>query len=241
MKRALLTTLLLAAAPASAESPFGTPVPDAELANMRGGIALPNGIDVSIAVRTETSVDGNLLLRSVYALANGPATLQLFAPAPGHNVKTGGGEASASSGGGDAGEVWVMFDRDNGATINARSGVPAGVTVTSGPAPSSTSDDGLSPLPIGPGGSIETAGGRVTLQELPAGARARIEGEKIDVSHIFGSAFGSVVANSGSDRAIDTMTVVSIDLRGATPDNLGSSVLQADALALDATRALAAR
>lgn len=227
-----------AATPAVGENPFGAPaVSDAELSEMRGGFALPGGIDLSIVVRTETSVDGNLLLRSVYALDQGPATLQVFAPAPGQTVATGRG--SAGSGDGEAPPaVWVMFDRDNGVSIGQAGAQPGGgLTVTTGPA-AEAPDDGLAPLPIGPGGSIEVAGGTVSLQDLPRGTRARIEGDRIDVSHIVGGAFGSVIANSGSDRAIDTVTTISLDLNGATPANLGSALPRVESIALDAVRGL---
>lgn len=240
MSRALLPLLILVAgaAPPPDESPFGAPaVSEAELADMSGGFSLPGGLDLSIVVRTETSVDGTLLLRSVYALDNGAPTVQLFAPAPGQTLATDRESADMSISAGSAG-VQVIFDRQNGVSFVTSGPDPmTGIAVTTGPV-AETMDDGLNPLPIGPGGSIQTAGGRVTLDELSAGARARIEGDKIDVSHLVGGAFGSIIANSGSDRAIDTMTTVSLDLRGATPENLGSALPRVEAIVLDSVRQL---
>ena len=44
-------------------------VPDHELSDMRGGFRLPSGIEVALTVRSDTSVDGALLLRSVFSVA----------------------------------------------------------------------------------------------------------------------------------------------------------------------------
>lgn len=239
MRGAILILMAAAASPGSAERAFGEPVGDAELAATRGGFAIGNGMDVSMVVRTETSVDGQLLLRSVYALSDSAPSFELFAPAPGQNIATTSGGAGAGAGHA-APKILVTFDRQNGVEIASRDTPRPNVTVTTGTA-AAPRDDGLRPLPIAPGGSVQAAGGTVTLEELPAGAVARIDADRLQVSHIVGNAFGSVIANSGSDRAIDTMTTVSLSLNGVTPDNLGSSMMQVDALALDATRALVVR
>lgn len=55
----------------------------------------------------------------------------------------------------------------------------------------------------------------------------------LDVTHLAGTAIGTAIANSASGRAIDTRTNVSIDLRNAGPDVLGSAMLQAQSLASD--------
>ncbi|MEM6494379.1 MAG: hypothetical protein AAF650_08365, partial [Pseudomonadota bacterium] len=73
--RLLIAFLGLVAAPLAAQSPFGDVVAmdDAALAQERGGILLPGGIDLDIAVLQETRIDGELVLRSSYMLAeSGP-------------------------------------------------------------------------------------------------------------------------------------------------------------------------
>lgn len=63
--------IALVAAPAAAQSPFGDAalMDDAELAEARGGFVMPGGIDMDFAIFQETSVDGELILRSSYTLA----------------------------------------------------------------------------------------------------------------------------------------------------------------------------
>ena len=79
------------------------------------------------------------------------------------------------------------------------------------------------------------APGPIGVRQLPAGSLISFSGEKIDVGHIVGNAFGTVLANSGDDRAIDLSTTVDLNIAGAAADLLGSAALRVEALALDAT------
>lgn len=231
----MLLALALAAAAFASE-----PVSDAELSTMRGGFSLPGGLDVAMAVQTETSLNGNLLLRSVYKVDQGLPALQIFAPRVGETVR-GTNVTAADQGDALQGRVSINFDRQNGVSISRQATTPiANVTVGSAAPTQEEAADGLQPLDLS-SGPVETAGGRVSLSSLPAGARARIEGDGIDVSHVFGAAFGAVVANTGSDRTVDTSTTLTLDLRGATPFNLGSSLLRADALGAEAVRQMVVR
>lgn len=230
---------------ASEDSPvFSAPeVSDAELADNRGGISLPGGIDVSMAVETETSVDGNLLLRSVFKVDNGAPTLQVFAPSPGQVVPSHPAPAGAA-GTAVPGAVSVTFDRQNGVTIVSTGPViAANVTVTTGGAPQADSGSptaNLQPLDLS-NGAVQAAGGQVSVQQLPTGPRIQLQGEGIDVSHVFGNAIGAVLINNANDRAIESATTIGLDLRNATPLNLGSSLLRIDDLAADAMRTLVVR
>ncbi|MEL7197965.1 MAG: hypothetical protein AAGL10_06590 [Pseudomonadota bacterium] len=69
--RLLIAVLAVLAHPAAAQSPFGDAavLDDAELAEARGGFIMPGGIDLDFAIFQETSVDGEIVLRSSYALA----------------------------------------------------------------------------------------------------------------------------------------------------------------------------
>lgn len=163
----LMPLLLLTAAggtpagvtPTTSDAP---PVAETELASMRGGFSLGNGLDVALAVQTDTAVNGSLLLRTVFRAEDGKPTLTTLAP--------------------------------------------------------STS-------------AVEV---RTTSQ----GQRVQAQGNAIDVTHLVGNAIGSIVANSGSDRSIDTTTNVSIDIRGTTPMNIGSTMFRVEALGIDAVRGL---
>lgn len=215
-------------------------VSDAELSDMRGGFSLPGGLEAIMAVQTETSVNGGLLLRSVYRIDQGPPTLQLYAPAVGQTVRAQAAGANAADRGAQ-GAVRVNFDRQNGFSISRQMGMPTtSVTVGLAKPGTETAPDNLQPLDLS-SGPVETAGGRVSVSELPQGVRARIEGDGIDASHLFGAAFGSVVANTANDRAIESATTITLDLRGATPMNLGSAMLRAEGVAADAVRQLVIR
>ena len=63
--------LAFLAAPAAAQSPFGdvTALDDSLLAEERGGFSLPGGIELDMTIRQETSIDGQLVLRSSYLLS----------------------------------------------------------------------------------------------------------------------------------------------------------------------------
>ena len=75
LMRLFIACFAILAVPAAAQSPFGDvqAMDNAELANERGGFILPGGVDLDFAIFQETSVDGKLILRSSYVLAeNGP-------------------------------------------------------------------------------------------------------------------------------------------------------------------------
>lgn len=229
--------LLLTLAASAAYAPV--PVPDPHLAEMRGGFALPGGLQASMAVRTETSVNGALLLRSVYRLNEGAPSLQVFAPRAGETVR--GGAAVEATGRALQGSVNVNFDRQNGFSIARQMTSPvAGLTVASGAAAAQAQATDLPALDLS-NGPVETAGGRVSVSDLPQGVRTRIEGDGIDASHLFGGAFGTVVANTANARDIESATTIGLELRGATPLNLGSALLRAESLAADAVRQMVTR
>lgn len=85
------------------------------------------------------------------------------------------------------------------------------------------------------GTEVATADGTVRVRTSDSGTRVDFSGDRIDVSHLAGSALGSVIANSASDRTIDVATTVTIGLGGVTPDAIGGSLARVDTLALDAT------
>jgi hypothetical protein len=74
-----LAALALAAISPAAANPFGkAAVPGEALAAMRGGFALPGGIDVSIAVQSNTAVNGAPVLRTQFLAGSGAPTLAVF-------------------------------------------------------------------------------------------------------------------------------------------------------------------
>ena len=72
-----MPTVLAALALALAPMP-GPALPDAALDTMRGGIALPGGVDLKLAVLSDTRVDGRTVLRTVFRADAGAPSLQVF-------------------------------------------------------------------------------------------------------------------------------------------------------------------
>ncbi len=221
----MLSALLLMLA--CAEEFDRTPVPDIELASQRGGFALPNGIDVALTVQTQTTLNGAIVLRTVFRADQGPAVLTAFAPANGSVVEAAGGSTT------DTGQTMpsISYDGRTGIVVSPGANAP-GFAIALAETVAAAHPDGL----------VEVATGAVTdngviLQGDGLGPQAvELRSTDLSISHLIGDAFGSVVANSGSDRAIDTQTVVGIDLRNAGPDVLGSAMLRAQDIAAGALR-----
>jgi hypothetical protein len=103
-----------------------------------------------------------------------------------------------------------------------------------------SADGSLRKLDGAPGDSFTGPDGTLTLVRKGEATHVVLNGNQLDLTHLAGSrGFGSIVANSADGRSIDVSTVVGLDIRGATPERLGSSLLRVEALALDATAALA--
>ncbi|WP_277979468.1 hypothetical protein [Sphingomonas phyllosphaerae] len=190
------------------------PVPDATLAQERGGFMLPGGIDVALTVQTQTAVDGAVVLRTVFQASQGAPTLTVYAPRVGETVA-----AAPAVGAGSAGS------RAPSVTYDTRSGFQ----VTPG-----TSASGIGVAAAGaaawPAGLEAVVGGMtdhgVITQGQQGGTRTvELSGSDLTVTHLAGNVFGTAIANSGSDRVIDTETSVAIDLGAAGAELLAGSAL----------------
>lgn len=223
MNAALL--LLLAQAPASEPAPLpAAPVGDPVLASQRGGFQLPNGIDVALTVQTQTALNGAILLRTVFQVDQGAPSLTIYAPKPGETVSAGSSAVKASTNA--AAPPTITYDRDAG--LQVVQGIPrssVSVGVAGGTAEAV------------PGGLVQVAPGAVTdagtvSEASHNGVRAvSLAGTDLTITHLAGDAFGSAIANSGSDRAIDTTTSVSIAL-GGTADTMGPAMFRLQDVAL---------
>lgn len=220
MSLALLFAEAVVAAPVFAAAP----VPDAVLGELRGGIELPNGIDLALTVQTQTAIDGAVVLRTVFALVDGPPKVFVYTPRDGQTVPA----SSASMAG------------TSGASVGPRVAFEGGQGVQVVP--------GLTVIPVIVGRGIPAvAAAGAGLEQVDAARVATsagvvdrsqqaisLTGADFSVTHFIGGAFGSMIANSGSDRTISTATTVSIDLRNAGPEVLGSALLRVENLALGA-------
>ncbi len=95
--RFLVALFAFVAAPVAAQSPFGdvAAMDEVALAQERGGFILPGGIDLDIAIQQETSIDGELVLRSTYALADGGPIVSIEQVSQGVSVTTEGDDTSS--------------------------------------------------------------------------------------------------------------------------------------------------
>ncbi len=172
-----LAALPIAAASAAQASPFAkAPVEDSALRTMRGGFALPGGLDVSIAVQSSTSVNGRPILTTIFSADRGPAALSVFA---------GGSQVEAA-----------------------------------------------------PGASIQTAAGTLRVEQSGTGAQVALSSADLDLRHLAGQTYGSITANRANDVAIDTATVINLEIRNASAMNLGSTMFRVEAIALDSAARL---
>ena len=202
------------------------PVPDTELATQRGGFMLPNGIDVALTVQTQTSINGVIVLRSVFRADQGPATLTVFAPKQGETVASGG-----NPNGGSATNVpTVTYDSRSGLTVTPAQGGPSVVITTRNAADAVPT--GLTQIA---NGTQATTDSGVVSQMIKGGLQsAELRAADLSITHLAGTVFGSAIINSGSDRAIDTTTTVGLDLRNAGATILASAALRVEDLAISA-------
>ena len=201
--------LALAAVSPAIANPFGKAAVAAEaLDTMRGGFALPGGIDVSIAVQSDTAVNGALVLRTLFLANSGSPTLSVF----------GRTDSSAAS---------VAAPASNGRTV----------TVGTQPA-SLGAPAGLTRLNLAPGDALAVANGTVSLAGNGPANRVTYSQRGLEITHLAGQALGSFAANSLDNVSIDTATIVNIDVRGTTAFNTGSTMARIDTLGLEAAARL---
>jgi hypothetical protein len=219
------------------------PVDDAELAGSYGKFIAPGGIDLAMSVQSETAVNGQLVLRSVFTVDQGPGTLQIYAPAVGaqgpafQTVGAGAGQAQSAAQG-----VSVTIDR-SGANMSVQptygATAPASNIAIGGSAASAAANEGLVRVaPTAGGGGVDTGAGTVSLAATSNGMRVTLDSMGLSVSHLVGDAAGTAVANSVNNRVIDTVTSISIDVRNSNQLAIGSSLLRVDGLATAAAMAM---
>lgn len=226
MIRAVLIFLaqLAMASPVLAGPVFDqAPLSDAELADLRGGIRLPNGIDAALTIETQTAVDGAIILMTVVKIDVGLPQVAVFAPGEGASVPAQPQDAAAGSA--SQGLPTFSFDNRNGLHVFPGAG-RLSATVTSAPAPADGGGvpDGL--LPVDMDAPAQTGHGLISASGRGGLTSVELTMPDLQVLHLTGNAFGSVIANSGSNRAIDTQTTVSLDLRNAGADVIGSTMLR---------------
>lgn len=229
--------LILAQLAMAAQVYDQAPLPDAELADLRGGIRLPNGIDAALTIETLTAINGAIVLMTVVKIDSGAPKTTVFAPIEGAEAPA---PSPAPIAPGSPSLPTISFDSRNGLHIvPGKGGLPTAVTDNAAPGAQLQGGgvpDGLTQIDMG--APAQSGDGRITASVRGGLQSVELALSDLQVMHFTGNAFGSAIANSGSDRAIDTQTTVSLDLRNAGPDVLGSAMLR---VADVATEAMATR
>jgi hypothetical protein len=218
----LLAILALASAPMERPRDITVTAPDApfaaesrvsseELARMRGGFVLPGGLDISVGLDIQTRLNGVLLLHTVLTTDGPDAGLKVYTdgkgaptvpPAEPTEVTT---VPSAPS---------VVVDRSpTGTTIGPQAGssVPVKINLVTNAPSSWLSTDGQEQVPVTANGpAIQSDAGAVTLTSNSQGQVVTLSAPGLEIQHLVGLATGIVVANTGNDRNIDTVTAINV-------------------------------
>lgn len=97
-------------------------------------------------------------------------------------------------------------------------------------------DTGPASLTVEPGSAA--ANGSVSVDNKGRGVQVSFSSADMDVRHLAGQAYGSVIANRANDVSIDSASILTIEVRNATPMNVGSTMFRIEALALDSASRL---
>lgn len=208
----------------------------AELNTMRGGVLLPNGLDLHVGIDIQTRVDGVLVLHTLYA-SDGPIVgARLFTNGTAESQPV-PAQTSVTMPGTSLAPVISVSRSSTGSQIAPGSvSGPTTVNIITDPQATWASAQGQREVPVTPNGPpVTTAEGDFRLTNGEQGAVASLTRQDLEIQHLIGRATGVVVANTASDRAIDTVSAVNIDLRGAEP-LLAASQFLASALALETVR-----
>lgn len=237
MRRLLIALASAIATPAAAQQ--GAPLSDADLAAITGKFVLPNGVALALSVTSDTVVDGQLILRTVFKVDDTARVSVL-------GRTTADATAYPASGAGTAAAIQpsgieVSFDRRSGTqTITPTYAATApSVSIGGGSRASDAAAQGLTALPVTVGGpAVETSDGSVSLAALRNGTQVSLAGQQLNVSNLVGSAIVTAVANTADNRTIDTVTNIDIDLGNAAALTAGSAAIKIDTLVSDVTRGM---
>ncbi|AIT06194.1 hypothetical protein MC45_07080 [Sphingomonas taxi] len=227
--------LLIAAALAGAAGPDDDPpaVPDAELATMRGGLLLPNGLNVAIGIDIQTRIDGVLALHTIYSSEGPNAGVRVYTDGT-TSPSAAPGTVTVATGDPDWPTVSVSRT-PTGTTVTAPgSDTPASVNIVAGPATGWLDAAGQTLVPVTANGPAVTASsGSVRLTSDDRGTQVALVTPATEIRHLVGQATGAVIANTGNDRAIDTVSTINVNLVGL-PVALMNGVLLVNRIAADA-------
>lgn len=202
------------------------PVPDAQLATMRGGLRLPNGLDLSLGIDIQTWIDGLLAVHTVYASDGVSPGIRVYTDGA-NPVRTAPATQTITSTTSITPPVLTVDRTPTGTTIlPANATVAATVNLVNGDPSTWLSGENQTQLPVTRDGPpVATPQGEVSLQDQPDGAIVVLKAPDLEVRQLIGRATGVVVANTADNRAIDTVSAINVDLRGLTPGLLSGQFM----------------
>lgn len=229
----LIAVALAAAAPPTSDDPPGAPVrvPDRELATMRGGLMLPNGLNVAIGIDIQTRIDGVLALHTIFS--SEAAGLRVFTDGTTSPSEAPGTVTVAT---GDPNWPTVSVSRTpTGTVVTApAAGAPAAVNIVSGPTAGWLDAAGETPVSVTANGPAVAAGpGAIRLTSDDRGSQVQLVTPTTEIRHLVGQATGAVISNTANDRVIDTVSTVNVNLVGL-PAGLMNGVLMVNRIATEA-------
>ena len=163
-------------------------VADGRLDEIRGGFLLPNGMDIGLGITVDTVIDGRPALSTVLTIDDAL-----------HQANYTGGDVQRQT----AATELLVAGPDR----------PSLVRITQD-ASSSPGVSGREPIAVLPNGTaVQTPWGAVQLAQSDTQSTVYLAGDGLDLRHMIGSVTGALVANRASDRVIDTMVTVDLDIR----------------------------
>ncbi|RYF22802.1 MAG: hypothetical protein EOO77_03385 [Oxalobacteraceae bacterium] len=210
------------------------PVSDPELETMRGGVQLPNGLNVAIGIDIQTRIDGVLALHTIYSSEGPNAGIRVFSDGT-TSPRTAPTNTAVTMGGDGAGPALVVARSPTGTTITPNTGGPATtVNLVSGPTSGWLDAAGQTQIFVDANGaSVPTSSGTVSFARNDRGAAITLVAPNVAVQHLVGQATGAVIANTGNDRVIDTVSSINVNLVGL-PSGLVGNVLMVNRMAAEA-------
>ena len=212
-------------------------VPDRKLAVMRGGLLLPDGLDIAIGIDIQTRVNGALVLHTIYSNDGPNAGIKVYTDGT-NSVSTAPSTVNVASSATSSAPTIVVDRAPTGTTVSAQTqSVPVNLSLVQG-APSTWLDgSGQNMVAVTPNGpAVSSEGNAIKLTTDSQGAAVTLDGPGLEIQHLVGQATGIVVANTGNDRVIDTVSSINVNLQGISP-GLMSSVFTANRIATDAMQA----
>ena len=215
---------------------WGSPavVADIELATMRGGVMLPDGLNVDIGIDIQTQVNGVLALHTVLSTA-APANdqLRVFSggPPPASLQNT-----QISLGTGPLPTLVINRSGASSTLLTSVAPLTPSVVVLNAPTNSWPQYPAETRVNVTANGlPMPTAFGSAQIERTGNTTAVTLMGDGLTIQHLLGDATGVVIANQLNNQTIQSTTVIDVDLHGAWP-SISNAMFSVGNLAIAAAR-----